>query len=370
MSGPPVVLNAEGAPLVKMKRLVKVVKPKKTPMQDKPQVSLLKPTSERPVTTTIPLALHDSPVLAPPKAPTTTQPLNPNKLFVLKNGELKSIKKSNISSSGIIKFMSNAAGSENTMPTSTNLRPIASKFIVNNEIKGGVMTMEQYRHQLDVHRRNLLQQRAMKVAVDPVTIFKMIRPEDLDLDGSGHEDSTTAEVVAKKRPGRKKGVLNKKEENVSSLLEPAPSGSRTRSGRVSRPPRHIQRFYAKDISGEGNAAKESIYLEEDSIEEPPVIKKQKRIIGGERHKCEQCGKSYVNDAKLQHHILVAHEMSGSGGDGQHHALENATMRIDCFNFLLQRLKKVPMKLRGKVFLDEMEIFVKKMHKLVEKLIRR
>lgn len=230
------------------------------------------------------------------------------------------------------------------------------------------MTMAQYRHLVDTHRKNLILLRARAAAaVDPVTIYKVLRPTDLDLDVTELEANTlpTAELPRRKA-GRRKGVANKKVEVVSSLLEPVP-GAKTRSGRVSRPPRHIQRFYMKDgeaVRGTEDAAgPESIYLEEDSVEDVPVFKKQRRTIGGERVKCEQCGKTYVNERKLQHHVMMAH----SEMKGEFHQMDSD---IDCFNYLLGRLKKVPMKLRGKVFLDEMEMFVIKMHKLVEKLIKR
>lgn len=240
------------------------------------------------------------------------------------------------------------------------------------------MTMEQYRHQVDTHRKNQILERAAKAAeaVDPVTIYKVVRPNDIDLDSNVVEPVPTV-TVQKNKPGRKKGVSNKKEEKVTSILEPV-SGSRTRSGRVSRPPRHIQRFYMKDPEANTTAPdpdgidhkNTGFYCEEDSIEEPPAMKKQKRPIGGERLKCDQCGKSYFNERKLQQHLHVAHEMGGSDLDGHGHHVDNDTLRIDCFNFMLGRLKKVPMNLRGKVFLDEMEAFVKKMHRLVEKLIKR
>lgn len=289
----------------------------------------------------------------------TAAPVTTNKLFILKNGELKSIKKSNISSSGIIKFIPEES---NARPI---LRPLSSSYILNNDIQGGVMTMDQYRNQVDVHRKNQILERATKAAaaLDPVTIYKMIRPNDLDLETTQAMAAAGLQPVPpRNKPGRKKGMTCKKVENVSSLLEPVPSGARTRSGRVSRPPRHIQRFYTDTAAG----VKESIYLEDETVEEIPLVKKQRRVIGGERLKCDQCGKSYANERMLNHHVQVAHEMC-VGGDGH---LDNDNLRIDCFNFLLGRLKKVPIKLRGKVFLDEMEIFVNKMHKLMEKLIRR
>lgn len=286
------------------------------------------------------------------------------KLYILKNGELKTIKKSNITSSGIIKFIPATSPAPLPFP----LRPISSKYIVNNDIQSGVMTKEQYRTEVETHRKNQILQRAVvaAAAVDPVTIYKVIRPDDIDLDAVAVEAATDPAVPKRNKPGRKKGGTNKKVEKVSSLLEPAPSGARTRSGRVSRPPRHIQRFYTKDSEGVDGAAKESIYLEDESVEEPPVIKRQKRGIG-ERFKCDQCGKSYVSERMLSHHVQVAHEM---GAGESRTLLEGDNMRIDCFNYLLGRLKKVPMKLRGKAFLDEMEVFVDKMHRLVGKLIRR
>lgn len=277
------------------------------------------------------------------------------------------------------------------------------------------MTMAEYRRQVDTHRRNQILLRATRAAaaVDPVTIYKVIRPNDIDLDpattlaGDVLQMKQQEVKVQRNKPGRKKGVMNRKVEVVSSILEPVPSGSRTRSGRVSRPPRHIQRFYT-NATGEGSGSgalsgtgmdmmegnnghnnnnnqhrtsedgtdnnMSGFYCEDDSMEEAPAIKKQKRTIGGERLKCDQCGKTYVNERKLQQHVQVAHEellMMGGGGDMElQDGGESNSLRIDCFNFLLARLKKVPMKLRGKVFLDEMEMFVKKMHKLVEKLIKR
>lgn len=222
------------------------------------------------------------------------------------------------------------------------------------------MTMDQY-------RRKKIMQRAVAAAAatDPVTtIYKVIRPTDIDLDSAVE----FAQVILKNKPGRKKGVTNKKPANESSLLEPVPAGSRTRSGRLSRPPRHIQRFYTKDNDGTGRI--EELLSEEEFPEPPPMIKKPpKRLF--ERLKCDACGKSYVNERQLQQHITVAHhEMGGTGGGGGLGEHVDDNLRIDCFNYLLTKLKRVPMKLRGRIFLDEMELFVKKVHRLMQKLIRR
>lgn len=285
---------------------------------------------------------------------TTTTETDPKKLFIVRDGEIKSIKKSNIVSSGIIRPIAT-----NSNGPAADIRPIHSSFIVNNEIAGGIMTMDQYRKQMDTHRRNQIMQRAVAAAADPVTIYKVIRPTDIDLDSTVE----FAQVILKNKPGRKKGVTNKKVVNESCILEPLPIVARTRSGRISRPPRHIQRFYTKGNGTAEQVGGESLFSEEDELDPPPSMRNKPRRFF-ERLKCDQCDKSYVNEQQLQHHITVAHVMGQSGVD-----LPDDSFRIDCFNFLLAKLKKIPAKLRGKIFLDEMAIFVAKVQRLMQRMIR-
>lgn len=279
--------------------------------------------------------------------PATTDMLGPpptNKLFVvMENGEMMPIMKTNISTSGIL----HPAKTGQKKPSQA-FRPIRPNFIVNNDISGGVMTMDQYRQKVQLHKSVKLSQKAK--AKSPVTIYNVIRPGDLDLDSTVE----FAQVV-KNKPGRRPGFVFKPKEDDKKVLERAP-GSLTRSGRLSRPPRHYQRFFAEE---NGQSADQTDSQPKAEFVEPlPLPKRRRGPI--DRFKCEKCGKTYWTERKLQLHIASVHE--GAGTDDSLH--------IDCFNYFLGKLKKVSMNLRGKIFLDEMEVFVQKIQRLMQKLIRR
>lgn len=185
------------------------------------------------------------------------------------------------------------------------------------------------------------------VLTTPKVVYKIIRPADIDLEESGAATEEEPAPVqppppVKNRPGRRKGVLNKKKPD-QMFLAPNP-GSRTRSGRVSRPPRHIE-FFANGAADAVGVDAHDLDLEPEP-ELPQLPRRQRRF---KRHKCASCGKLYVSEHKLSLHLAAVHD----------HVADETQERIDCFNYLLRKLKKIPLNLRGKMFLDELEEFIKK-----------
>ncbi|XP_055713285.1 uncharacterized protein LOC129807811, partial [Phlebotomus papatasi] len=147
------------------------------------------------------------------------------RLFVVQNGDLKPILSSNIANSGVFR------PSEPRHTTLPDCEP--RNIIIADTIRGGIMTPQHYEEEL---------RRVKPVPQAPRRIlYRVIRPGDVNLGGG--EEALAGPVATRGRVGRRKGTLKKPPSiQVSAEEEPVPT-ARTRSGRLTRPPRHIHLDY-------------------------------------------------------------------------------------------------------------------------------
>ncbi|XP_055685343.1 uncharacterized protein LOC129791293 [Lutzomyia longipalpis] len=260
------------------------------------------------------------------------------RLFVVQNGDLKPILSSNIANSGVFR----PSEPRQTIPAATEPRNI----IIADSIRGGIMTQRDYEEKL---------RRAKSPPPIRKILYRIIQPGDVGLStGTGEEANTGAAVATRSRVGRRKGTLKKPPTvPVSTEEDPVPT-ARTRSGRLTRPPRHIHLDYRGNQVIMRPAAQADVTEPEDKVETERVTKKprsMKWMMG--RLKCELCGKFYVSQQKLERHWLTHGEQPCQGS---------------AFEHLLKQLRRVAYENRAKVFVNEVADFVERVQFLAKRLL--
>ncbi|GAB0097077.1 hypothetical protein DMENIID0001_126700 [Sergentomyia squamirostris] len=300
----------------------------------------------------------------------------PKRLFVVQNGDLKPILSSNIANSGVFR----PSQPRHTAPAKVEPQNI----IIADSIRGGIMTPQHYEEEL---RR--VKKHPKKV------LYRVMRPNDLNLCSPpattanfGHQwtkkhatrtfcnfsnftlagqiaggvetshqegllGSSAAGVSTRGRVGRRKGTLKKPPSTqISTEQNPVPT-ARTRSGRLTRPPRHIHLDYRGNQVIVRPAAQTEVTELEDKAETDRVTKKPRSMKWMmARLKCELCGKFYVSQQKLERHWLTHSEQPCQGS---------------AFEHLLKQLRRVAVENRAKVFVEEIADFVERVQFLAKKL---
>ncbi|XP_059617189.1 uncharacterized protein LOC132262072 [Phlebotomus argentipes] len=264
------------------------------------------------------------------------------RLFVVQNGDLKPILSSNIANSGVFR----PSEPRHLVPTTPEPRNI----IIADTIRGGIMTPQHYEEEL--RRAKPLQPRKV--------LYRVIRPTDVNLcPGVGVEALAGAAAVVgatRGRVGRRKGTLKKPPTSLhqpNAEEDPVPT-ARTRSGRLTRPPRHIHLDYRGNQVIMRPAAPAEVTEPEDKAEADRVAKKPRSMSWMmARLKCELCGKYYVSQQKLERHWLTHSEQPCQGS---------------AFEHLLKQLRRVAVENRAKVFVEEVSDFVERIQFLAKRLL--
>lgn len=253
------------------------------------------------------------------------------RLFVVQNGDLKPILSSNIANSGVFR----PSEPRHTAPVAPEPRNI----IIADGIRGGIMTHRDYEEKL----------RSAKSPPTRRVLYRVIQPGDVGLSTGTHPGG--AAVATRSRVGRRKGTLKKPPiVPVCTEEDPVPT-ARTRSGRLTRPPRHIHLDYRGNQVIMRPATTTDV--PEDKVEERVTKKPRsmKWMMG--RLKCELCGKFYVSQQKLERHWLTHGEQPCHGS---------------AFEHLVKQLRRVAYENRAKVFVNEISDFVERVQFLAKRLL--
>lgn len=169
--------------------------------------------------------------------------------------------------------------------------------------------------------------------------------------------------------------LKKKTEQISiSMLPPQPvqPTARTRAGRLSRPPRHIQNYDL--LKGEEDESEIisnfPINKISDLVKETAVFSiaetKISRIVNPE-HKCGTCNKMYLGRTRMEKHL----ENFPSHVDKSARLME--TLKTDTknslYDFFITKLKTTPIAGRSKFFISELSNFIKSIEDLVPLILK-
>lgn len=227
-------------------------------------------------------------------------------------------------------------------------------------------------------------------------IYRVINPEDVNLrkEDSIHIDKTIKikkqNFIPRNRPGRPKGVHRKRTVSTANpdILLTQPT-ARTRAGRLSRPPRHVQNYFkvngkfSETLNENPGPApsnlnekpiKEEINFDEIKTEEDiRVIDPEINIVKRERkipsqYKCKKCNKIYLGYNRMARH-LESFPDHGVISDLFQMKVKNLQTYDDTlFEYLIKKIRKTPPENRARQFFDEISNLTRRIQLLMPKLI--
>lgn len=223
-------------------------------------------------------------------------------------------------------------------------------------------------------------------------IYRIINPEDVNLrkEDSIQIDKTIklkkSNFVHRNRPGRPKGVQRKRTESITnpdqSLLLTQPT-ARTRAGRLSRPPRHVQNYFKvtgkftesindnQVANGQEKSVENNFNIDnEENIRinhpELQVVKRERKIPS--QYKCKKCNKIYLGYNRMARHLESFPDHGDLSELFQMKVKNLQTYDDTLFQYLIKKIRKIPRENRARQFFDEISNLTRRIQLLVPKLI--
>lgn len=315
-----------------------------------------------------------------------------NKIFIIKDGQMIPIL-SPIINSGIFRSKKNVTKKD--LEEFIEIKP-RENVVYTNTIKGKILTLKNFEKQINKTKTISIKQSlpTPKIVTKQITskpveiipntniIYRIVAPEDVNLkkdDSSNQEtpqimdSSERQKIKLKIRPTKR---LKKKCEQISNPAppsQPIQPTARTRSGRLSRPPRHIQNY---DLHKSDEDEKEIIInfpTMKIVSQETPKIKsletKIQRIVNPE-NKCGTCNKLYLGKNRMIKHL----ENFPSHGDksvvlAQLKETPKILTKNSLYEFFIKKIKATPITERSKLFITELSNFVKSLEDLVPQILK-
>lgn len=250
--------------------------------------------------------------------------------------------------------------------------------VQNNAISGdaGKMAILDDRKSMVYHNRQ----------TNTKIIYRIINPEDVNLrkEDSIHVDKTIkikkSNFVHRNRPGRPKGVQRKRivttnPEQSVVLTQPT---ARTRAGRLSRPPRHVQNYFKVNgkfsdtqIPNDENPSEKLNADNEENIRinhpsEIQVVKKERKIPS--QYKCKNCNKIYLGYSRMARHLESFPDHGDISELFQMKVKNSQTYDDSLFQYLIKKIRKTPRENRARIFFDEIANFTRRIQMLMPKLV--
>ncbi|KAK9721430.1 hypothetical protein QE152_g21539 [Popillia japonica] len=202
---------------------------------------------------------------------------------------------------------------------------------------------------------------ADKINEDKVShfVYKIIKPEDLNLKPNVKTHLTRGRP--RKRVKQKRKVVATDENNSDEIDEPKKiiKQARTRSGRITKPPKHIEKHFKKiDISDDSKPETdlktcefEPLRTNDTPSEEPlQYLEQHSRKRNPCRFKCPICNKAYFRKIKMIHHFQKHPDHKS---DAIHKLINHTT-----WNFLILTSQKHKLGSKGVKFCEELEVLVR------------
>lgn len=326
-----------------------------------------------------------------------------NKIFIIKHGQMIPILSPIVINSGIFRSKNNLT--KKALEEFVEIKP-RENVVYTNTIKGKILTLKNFEKQIKkttivsikqtpktshlgklCERTVNLSETEIKPQIIPPNtniIYRIVAPEDVNLkkdDSSNQETpqimdtSERQKIKPKIRPTKR---LKKKFEQISipaPPLQPVQPTARTRSGRLSRPPRYIQNY---DLQKSEEDEKEiisnfPINTISDLVKETPVINtletKVHRNLNPE-HKCGTCNKLYLGKTRMVKHL----ENFPSHGDksavlARLKETPKTLTKNSLYDFFIKKIKATPITDRSKLFIAELSNFVKSIEELVPHILK-
>lgn len=317
------------------------------------------------------------------------------KIFIIKDGQMIPILSPIVLNSGIFRSKTNLI--KRDLEEFIEIKP-RENVVYTNTIKGKILTLKNFEKQINKTTTISIKQSSAtpkpisskpEEIITPNTniIYRIVAPEDFNLkkdDSSNQEtsqildNSERQKIKPKIRPTKR---LKKKSEQLSVPVPPQPTQptARTRSGRLSRPPRHIKNY---DLHKSDEDEKEIIInfppikTVSDSdlvVNDSPVISsletKIQRFVNPE-HKCGTCNKLYLGKTRMVKHL----ENFPSHGDksvvlAQLKETPKILTKNSLYDFFIKKIKATPITERSKLFINELSNFVKSLEDLVPQILK-
>lgn len=319
-----------------------------------------------------------------------------NKIFIIKDGQMIPILSPIVLNSGI--FRSKNILSKKTLDEFIEIKP-RENVVYTNTIKGKILTLKNFEKQIKKTTIVSLKQSSPPIPkiteilhpppeiIQPNTniIYRIVAPEDFNLKKDDSSNQETPQIInnqehqkikSKIRPTKR---LKKKCEQISISVpppQPVQPTARTRSGRLSRPPRYIQNY---DLNKSEEDEKEIItnfpmktisdLINETLPVNNTIETKIVRNVNPE-HYCGTCNKLYLGRTRMVKHL----ENFPSHGDksavlARLKETPKTITKNSLYDFFIRKIKATPITDRSKLFIAELSNFVKSIEDLVPQILK-
>ncbi|XP_065163651.1 uncharacterized protein [Atheta coriaria] len=275
----------------------------------------------------------------------------------------------------------NASETTQSVATANSHSTVEDSYIIRIEMIDGTsqlvhLSMDQAMA-LGVH--NISLENKEKTPKKPSTMlnYKIVQPAELNL-----YKKEEPEIISNAETGLTRGRPKKRPGEAvlkSDVVEVAPpklcvSTSRTRCGRITKPPTHMEKDYEKIVTNVKGSMKpveelhtaqfEPIKTRNNITEPPPLVSLEsnpkKRNIPAQ-YKCPTCKKAYLGRNRMAAHLKKNPD----------HGATNQMMQQDCnsWNFLIETALKANKGKRGEKFCKELISLVKNARVMAKNFLR-